>query len=174
MNRLDQHQPLTSVITRFYEGDTIAQTFVSNRDNLNTVSICIRNPDRALTPMTFKLSEGDTTVRTIEFSGGNIDNEDCTKFKFEKITDSQNKTYVATISSPSVDKKVRSPATFSVEMHEGVMHFKTFYYQEVSQVIIESTTQFFTRLGQDPFFILVWGAFVVYLLSRIFKPSTRR
>ncbi len=167
MNRQDQHQPLTSTITRFYEGETISQIFYSNRNDLNTVSICIRNPDRALTPMTFKLMEGDTVVRNLEFSGGNIDNEDCTKFKFDKIADSKHKTYAATISSPPVDKKLRSPAAFSIEMHEGVMHYKTFYYQSVGEVVKESTTQLFTRFGQDPLFLIFWATAIIYLITRL-------
>lgn len=164
MNRLDQHQPLTSTVTRFYEGDTISQVFYSNRNDLNTVSICIRNPDRSLTPMTFTLSVEDRVVRTLEFSGGNIDNEDCTKFKFDKISDSQNKTYVATISSPAVDKKVRSPAAFSVEMHEGVMHYKTYYYQPLQTVVTESIAQIPPRLVSDPIFSIFWGSVIVFLL----------
>lgn len=167
MNRLDQHQPLTSTITRFYEGDTISQVFYSHRNDLNTVSICLRNEGRALTPMTFTLSVGDKVVRTLQFSGGNIDNEDCTKFKFDKIEDSQNKTYVAAITSPPADKQAQKPAVFSIEMHEGVMHFKTFYYQAVSAVAQESIAQLTSRFTQDPVFLILWVLMVGYLINRL-------
>ena len=164
MNRLDQHQPLTTTITRFYEGDTISQVFYSNRNDLNTASICARNPDRALTPMTFKLMDGVTIVRTLEFSGGNIDNEDCTKFKFDKIADSKHKTYTATISSPPVDKKLRSPAAFGIEMHDGIMHYKAFYYQGLSEVVSESLAQIPPRLVSDPIFSILWGSLITFVI----------
>lgn len=169
MNRLDQHQPLTSTVTIFYEGDSIAQIFPSNRNDLNTVSICIRNPARALTPMTFTLTEGDKVIRTIEFSGGNIDNEDCTKFKFDKIPDSQNKTYVATISLRPGDKNIGIPPVFNVEMHEGVMHYKTFYYQSVKDTVAESLAQLPPRILSDWTFFIIWGSLIGLILSRLLK-----
>lgn len=171
-NRLDIHQPMTSTVTKFSEGEAIAQSFISSRANLNTVSICLRNIDRALIPMTFILSEQGTVVRTIDFSSGNIDNEDCTKFKFTPIPDSQGKSYVATISSLPPDKNKLLPAVLTIEKFGEDLHYKTFYYQPLSEVTLESLIQFYRRLSLDPFFILMYLAGMIYLIIRLLKTKS--
>ena len=166
-NRLDQHQPLTSEVVKFNEGESISQEINSTRNNLNTVSICVRNPQRELISLTFTLSEGGIAKRTINFSSGNIDNEDCTKFKFDPINDSQDKVYLATISSLPPDKNKLIPTVLTIEKHEGILHYKTFYYQSMNEVITESFTQFYNRLFLDPLFMIFWVGIVIFIIVKI-------
>lgn len=168
-NRLDEHQPLTSGITKFSEGESISLPISPSRNNLNTVSICLRNPQRELIPLTFSLSEGDSPLRTIDFSSGNIDHEDCTKFKFEPIPDSQGKKYLVTVSSqpPSPDKLI--PTVLTVEKYQGAIHYKTFYYQPLNEVINESISGFIARLNDDLVFTLFWSLFMLLLIIKLIK-----
>jgi hypothetical protein len=168
-NRLDQHQPLTSQVVKFSEGESISEQIKSTRNNLNTVSMCIRNPQRELIPLTFTLTEGTIVLRTLTFSSGNIETVDCTKFKFDPIVDSRGKIYTATIISipPSKDKLI--PTVLTVEKHEGITHYKTFYYQSTSDVIKESVTQFSNRLSQDLPFMIVWIGILAYVVVKIVR-----
>jgi hypothetical protein len=171
-NRLDQHQPLTSQIIKFSEGESISEKIKATRNNLNTVSICIRNPQRELIPLTFTLTESTTQLRTLTFSSGNIENEDCTKFKFDPITDSQGKVYTTTIKSlpPSKDKLI--PTVLTVEKHEDITHYKTFYYQSTSEVIRESLTQFYYRLFLDPWFMIFWAGLAIFIIVKIVRSKS--
>jgi hypothetical protein len=171
-NRMDQHQPLTSTVAKFSEGETITQSIYSSRPNLNTVSICLRNVKRELIPMTFTLSQGGSIVRTMEFSSGNIDEEDCTKFKFAPIADSQDQTYLTTITSPTALADKLVPTVLQVELHDGVWHYKTFYYQSMSEVVRESVTQFADRLFSDPWFMLFWIGLIGFVTLKIIRSKS--
>ncbi len=163
-NRLDNHQPLTSSVEKIPEGNSISQSFTSSRDNLNIVSICIRNPERGLIPLQFSLSENDREVRHIDFSSGNIDNEDCTKFQFSPILDSANHLYVARISSFPPDKDKLTPTVLTIEKYGDTLHYKTFYYQSLKEAVAESFSQFPPRIIADLGFFILWGAGLIFLL----------
>lgn len=175
MNRVDNHQPLSSHFIYFAKADAIGQTFVSHRPNLNIVSICLRNPSRLLTPFKFELLDSSNQIiRTISFTGGNIDNFDCTKFQFDPVSDSSGKSYLAQISTDLAagldPKEIESAKSgLYVESHPGGdyiggnayvdsvetlydLHFKTLYRQEISSVFKESYQSFFGRLTKDPIF----------------------
>ncbi len=171
MHRLDAHQPLTSSRLALTPGNSISQVFYSHRDSLDTVSICLRNPDRVLLPLTFSLVDSHgTTLRTLPFSSGNIDNQDCTKFQFDPILSSAKASFTATISVAPVDPKAFPiPPNIYAESHEGTLHFKTFYYQSGSDVAKESFNQLFPRFGQDWGFTFIWTICVGYLLYRLWK-----
>jgi hypothetical protein len=168
-NRLDQHQPITSTVVKLSEGESITQSIVSTHNNLNTVSICIRNLERGLIPMTFTLNEGDKPIRTLEFSSGNIDNADCTKFKFDPIIDSEHKTYLATISSKPPDINKLIPTILTVEKHGDDLHYKTLYSQPLREAVRESFAQFYSRLWGDKAFVIIWTGLVIYLVIQIIK-----
>ncbi|KKU45876.1 MAG: hypothetical protein UX62_C0026G0006 [Microgenomates group bacterium GW2011_GWA2_46_7] len=164
MHRLDVHQPLTTSLLHFGQGSRISQTFYSHRDNLDIVSICLRNPDRYQIPLQFVLSEGKQVVRSLDFNSANIDFQDCTKFQFPKVEDSANKTYQVEIISPkSTDPLSISPLILDVEAHTGTdylggvaslndkdtgldLHFKTFYHQSIQDTLVESLTQIPPRI----------------------------
>ncbi|MFZ2200164.1 MAG: hypothetical protein WAV40_05275 [Microgenomates group bacterium] len=177
MNRVDAHQPLSSHFIYFAKVDSISQSFVSHRPNLNIVSICLRNPSRLLTPLKFELLDSSSQViRSINFAGGNIDSFDCTKFQFEPVTDSSGKSYIARIKTDLAQdlgpKEIESAKSgLYVESHPGGdylggnaymdnvetmydLHFKTMYRQELSAVFKESYQGFFIRLTKDPLFFL--------------------
>lgn len=187
MNRLDNHQPLGDQKISFEGSHEISQLFTSNYQNLNAVSICIRNPSRLLTPIKFELKDVQGTVlRTIDFTGGNIDNSDCTRFQFDPVGDSGNQDYLASLTL-QIDDDLAIPeqqalkSGLYIEAHAGTdylagnayqaglelpydLHFKTFYRQETKAVISESATQFQARLFADPvFFVSLLGIFL-YLL----------
>ena len=187
-NRLESHQPLGET-KLFYKGvDSISESFQAANNNLNIVSICIRNPDRLLTPFTFTLHEATlsaTPIRTVSFTGGNIDNQDCTRFQFEPVTDSKGKSYVASL-TPTQPNLVFPRGNIYVEAHAGNdylqgesyldfspsphdLHFKTNYYQPLKAVLRESLTQFIARVWQDPIFFLFYLVLLTtttYLLLR--------
>lgn len=168
-NRLDEHQPLTSEIVKFSEGESISLPINPSRNNLNTVSVCLRNPQRELIPLTFAISEGQSILRTFDFSSGNIDNEDCTKFKFEPLSDSGGKSYKVTINSLPASKDKLVPTVLTVEKHEGVIHYKTFYYQPLGEVVSESLSLFVSRLGADPIFMIFWLIITTFLIIKLIK-----
>lgn len=188
-NRLDNHQPLSSARLSFVKANEISQTFLSHHSSLNMVHICLRNPGRSLIPLVFELKDKTgALVRRLDITGGNIDNDDCTRFQFEPITDSQNQSYTASIKNnldPRIDPADETLLRLNVgiEAHgggdylageasvDGVetpydLHFKTFYQQDLKDVIIESIHNFLTRLTKDPLFFLI---FVIFLIGIIWK-----
>lgn len=189
MNRLDNHQPLSTHNIYFAKIDSISQTFISHRANLNIVSICLRNPNRLLIPLRFELYDDDGgVVRSLDFTGGNIDNFDCTKFQFDPISSSKDKKYTAQIHSvidPLLDpqEKAAVQSGIYVESHGGGdyiggnayingadsgydLHFKTFYRQDIQTVFKESYMSFSYRVMQDRAFII---AFLIILSFIFFK-----
>ncbi|MFH1244006.1 MAG: hypothetical protein V1487_00320 [bacterium] len=176
MHRLDVHQPLTTSLLHFGQGSQISQTFYSTRNNLDIVSVCLRNPDRNQIsfPLQFVLSEGKQVVRSLDFSSANIDFQDCTKFQFPKIADSANKTYQVEIIAPkSTDPLQIRPLILDVEAHNGDLHFKTFYYQSIQDTFVESLQQIPPRILADWGFFVIWGSLVGLVLSRLLKRNRK-
>lgn len=189
-NRIDSHQPLTSHKFYFYRLFDLTQTFLSHRPNLNIVSICLRNPDRTLIPLQFMLKgEEGTTVRTLDFTGGNIDNADCTKFQFEPVKDSEGKKYSAHIVvklDPTLEPRTAQGyrSGLYAEAHgggdyldgaalvDGVgteydLHFKTHYRQDMGEIVLESLTQLLTRLTADPLFMLTYLVLLGWIVVKL-------
>lgn len=188
MHRLDVHQPRTSTQIPLVPGDVVTQTFFSRYPNLDIVSLCLRNPDRILQPLTFTLRSADGTVlRTLPISSGNIDNQDCTKFQFAPLTDSANQTFQATV-LVATGSSVITPnlRPVSVEAYTGTdylqgtashnlqdtgldLHFKTFYSQSMAAVIQESLAQIPPRFMADPVFTLFYFGLLGWLLMKIIR-----
>lgn len=174
MHRLDVHQPLTTTLLHFGQGSRISQTFYSHRDNLDIVSICLRNPDRYQIPLQFVLSENNQVVRNLDFNSANIDFQDCTKFQFPKVEDSANKTYQVEIISPqSTDPLQIRPLILDVEAHNGDLHFKTFYYQSIQDTLVESLTQIPPRILADWGFFVFWTVIVGLIVARLLKRNSK-
>lgn len=188
INRTDVHQPLSD--TRLYldKYSAVSQTFTSTHNNMNIVSICIRNPNREMTPFEFAVYEGTSSaaaVRTLAFTGGNIDNQDCTRFQFEPIADSAGKSYVAEVRAtrpreeyPRVgiyvesyagEDSVDGAAYQDTKMIAADLHMKTAYRERLTVTVTKSITEFFTRAGQDLLFFILYGALFIYILIRIFR-----
>lgn len=183
LNRLDVHQPRTAFKPSYNRSVSISQSFKSHHNQLNIVSICIRNPHRILEPLQFNLYEATPSsqpVRSFNFSSGNIDNQDCTRFQFEPISHSQNKFYFAEIKRLKPNSK--KPSSLYVEAYvdndylEGTayrdnqplnkdLHFKTFYRQPFFQALIQAVHNFSYRIIQDPIFFI----FYFFLLGFIVK-----
>ena len=191
-NRLDNHQPLSSHPLSFAKVNVIKQTFVAHRNDLNMVYICLKNPARTLVPLRFTLTDDlGLVIRQLDFTGGNIDNFDCTRFQFDPIKDSVLRTYSAAVSvvlDPTLTSKEQESLRSGLyaEAHGGGdylggtayldglevpydLHFKTLYYQPLKEVFAESAWQFLYRLTQDPLFFLVFLTFiggVIYQLTK--------
>lgn len=191
-NRLDVHQPLSSTRLVFTKANEISQTFVSHRNALNMVNICVRNPARSLIPLRFILKNStNQVIRLLDFSGGNIDNDDCTRFQFEPVMDSKNQSYTAIIETnidPLTSKEDEALLRLGlfVEAHgggdykEGVasvdglvtpydLHFKTLYQQDLASVLKESIGDFFIRLTQDPLFLIIFALLISGIIWKYHK-----
>lgn len=188
INRQDLHQPLTDTKHLFEKHDSIAQTFTSNYDNLNIVSICIRNPERSLLPLEFTLHESTVSaepVRTVAFSGGNIDNQDCTRFQFEPLEDSAGKSYVAQIKALKPEKEyshsgmyvegygaddyVNGTAYLDNTVTGTDFHFKTSHRENLWSTVGESVIQFGARIGQDSVFFIFYTLLLGFIIYRLWK-----
>ena len=170
-NRLDFHQPLTTTSPPLTAGTTVSQTFRANHNNLNIVSICLRNHERIDMPLRFSLSEAGHEVRFIDFSSHNIDNTDCTRFQFAPLTDSGGRTFTASIIALPTQTPALIPLVVGVEKHGTDLHFKTHYYQSPIDAVKESWSQFVYRLTQDlafliPYLLLLGG--IIYLCGKKF------
>lgn len=187
MNRLDVHQPRTSSKIVYDQSSSISQSFISHANNLNIVSICIRNRHRVLEPLQFNLYEATTSsppVRTLKFSSGNIDNQDCTRFQFELISNSKGKQYLASIVRLNASQKKRSPiyieAYHDEDYLEGTafkddvplnqdLHFKTFYRQPLNQAIKGAAINFIQRIFADPLFFLFYSLLLTLIIRHFHK-----
>lgn len=189
MNRQDVHQPQTDTLYLLDTAATVGQTFFSSRPELNIVSVCLRNPARQLTPITFKLYDNSSRtepLRTIEFNGGNVSEDDCTRLQFVPLTDSANKEYYLELSSPGFANPINPKNSMYIEVAsdynypggtayvDGVplaadLHFKTYYRQDLAEVAQESVTQFGSRLPQDLGFMLPYLLILGLVLARLFK-----
>lgn len=172
-NRLDNHQPLTNSKIIIPEGSSISQTFIASRDNLNIVSICLRNPNRVNIPLSFSLLDNSQEVRHIDFSSGNIDGGDCTKFQFEPIENSANKQFVTTINTYPPEKDALIPLVITVEKNNDDLHYKTYYHQNLKEVINESISQVWPRIIADLGFFMFWVGATLYLLIRLFRSPSQ-
>lgn len=184
-NRLDAHQPLTDTTIPLTLESSVSQTFLSSRDGLNIVSICIRNPKRALTPMQFKLYESTSNevIREIQFSGGNIDNLDCTRFQFEPILTSRDRIYRAEVSALeggdpplgmhieaySVDDYLEGHTLIGDDTADYDLHFKTNYKQDRSGVISESVDKFVDRILIDNGFMSIYLIIIIFIIYHILR-----
>ena len=185
LNREDIHQPLTDIKPSFVGHTSVSQTFTSHYSNLDIVSICIRNPRRLLLPLKFELYQDDieVPVRTIDFSGGNISEDDCTRFQFDPITDSQNKVYKAMITAVSPEKDDPHTGMY-IESFKGEdyvdgtayldnvdlgydLHFKTAYRQDIRTIFKESFTQFGTRLFKDIAFLIFYLLLISFTFNKL-------
>lgn len=189
-NLVDVHQPLGDSRLPLSSAAPLAQSFLASAPDLNIVSLCLRNPSRSLAKLEFTLHEATTSaqpLRTISFTGGNIDNQDCTRFQFPPVPDSLHQTYLAQVRylPEALDPKL-PPQPIYLEAHDGEdyqagvaylagtptaydLHFRTNYYQPLSQTITSSVLHFLQRLPQDPAFLFVYTLLVgltLYLLWR--------
>lgn len=188
MNRQDVHQPLTDTRYLLDTANSVGQTFRSSHDDLNIVSVCLRNPARLLTPLTFELYEEgkEVPLRVIAFSGGNVSEDDCTRLQFEPISDSRGTNYTFSLVSDGFVNPISAKNSMYMEVaddsnyQDGTAlidgapigmdtHFKTFYRQENREVVRESIDQFIHRLPLDlsfmiPYIILL--GLVTYKLVR--------
>lgn len=182
-NRQDAHQPLGGNKIFFSKAEVISQSFISSAPNLNITSICLRNVDRVLSPFEFSLHESTSSseaIRSIDFSGGNIDNQDCTRFQFEPVIDSEGKLYVAQI-KPKLSLLEDPRINIYLEANPGQdyldgqayvdnvetpydLHFKTYYQQDLKTVVSESLSNFLIRFTKDPIFTLVWSALIIVVI----------
>lgn len=82
------------------------QYFVSKEKNLIAVATTIKNPNlNNKKAIYFKLyDENNNLVRSTTINGMNIGDGDFIKIVFDKISDSQNKKYYFTLSSPDADE----------------------------------------------------------------------
>ncbi len=193
-NRIDNHQPLSSHKLFYQKTYSIGQVFIANRNNLNMVNICIRNPSRILLPLEFTLNDGiGQSVRKIKLDAGNIDNVDCTRMQFEPIEDSKGKKYTASITvlkdvDPDSKLVELSKPSLFIEAHGGGdylggnavvdglesaydLHFKTYYKQDLRSVIEESISTFGTRITQDLFFDIIFVLLVLWIIKK-YRQST--
>ncbi len=166
-NRQDQHQPFTNSALVLTSGGFVSQSITARANNLNIVSICLRNPNHVTMPLTFKLIENDQVIRTLDFSSANIDKDDCTKLKFVPVDNSENRTYIAKIESLTTESDSTILPSIVVEKNDSVLHYKTFYYQSTREVIIESITQFYNRLPLDPWFLIFWLGLIIFTVFKI-------
>lgn len=188
-NRIDSHQPLSSHKLSYLKSYSIGQKFVSNRDGLNMVNICIRNPSRVLLPLQFTLlDDAGIELRQLNLDAGNIDNVDCTRIQFEPISDSKGKVYTSIITvmkDSEPDSKyveLTKPSIF-IEAHGGGdylggnavvdgqesiydLHFKTYYKQDLRSVIEESFSNFGVRLTQDLFFDIIFILLIIWVFKK--------
>lgn len=184
MNRQDVHQPATDTHLLLDGAKSVSQTFVSARDNLNIVSVCVRNPARLLSPLRFDLFVASKTdpIRTINFSGGNVSEDDCTKLQFAPVEDSGGKSYTFTLSSPSFAAPVPANSMYlevasddnysygtaaidGTPLHQDA-HFMTYYRQDLGAVVEESLAQFVARLPLDLSFLI---PYTILLFTVIYK-----
>lgn len=171
-NRLDQHQPFTDGTLILPPGDVVSQTITASRNNLNTVSICLRNPNHVEIPLTFTLIENNQAIRTLDFNSANIDKDDCTKLKFLPVDNSQGHSYIARIESAKRETESAISPPILVEKNGSTLHYKTFYYQSMNEVVNESVIQFYNRVFLDPWFMIVWVGLIIFTIFKIVRSKS--
>lgn len=188
-NRLDNHQPLSSHTFPFTSATSISQSFVAHANNLDRVDICLRNPGRTLIPLRFILTNNHgQLVHALDFTGGNIDNDDCTRFQFAPLPDSAGQSYSATIMTnfakgEDLETKDLLRLGVYIEGHDGGdywegtasvdglatdydLHFKTFYQQNLNEVMRQSLHNLLIRLTKDPLFFFIFLLLLIGLFVR--------
>ncbi len=184
LNRLDVHQPLGSLRIPLSGHSSVSQSFVAGSDNLNIVSICVRNPARVIAPLEFRLHEATASaipIRSIPFSTANIAFQDCTRFQFEPVVGSAEKLYVASIYNLADEKlspltEVYVEADRSHDYQDGQaylnlseknydLHFKTSFSEDLGSSLRGATAQFVHRLASDPVFFVFYLALLLWIIK---------
>lgn len=184
-NRLENHQPRTNLKFPLTGVSTIAQSFTASHDNLNIVSLCLRNSKRSIGSMQFNLYEATSSsqaLRSINFDAGNIDNQDCTRFQFEPVAESKDKNYLAevSISDPAITLGMYVEGYTDDDYPQGTaisneapqmfdLHFKTFYKQDLKSIVTVESYNFVSRLFKDKLFFTIYAILVLAILYKIQK-----
>lgn len=188
-NRLDAHQPLSDYKLPITPSTPISQTFIPSKNNLNIVSICLRNPERIQSPMIFNLYDADSVepIRTIEFSASNIDSLDCTRFQFEPVADSVGRTYRGEllsldegdppiglyIEAYSVDDYTNGVSMVGDSIVPYDLHFKTHYTQQLDETVSDSSSNFIRRLFADIPFLTAYIIILLFTLTYLFRKNEK-
>jgi hypothetical protein len=84
-----------------YGTRSVSQKFVSDKNNLSAVGTSVRNPNlKNKKDIVFKLYDPENNlIRISTLNGQNVQDGDFTKFVFDPVIDSKDKTYIFNISS---------------------------------------------------------------------------
>lgn len=137
----DLIQVQTDRLVPIYSKKPLDQSFISNFNGLNSISIYLKNRSLLNTqPLIFNLHDasGDL-VREINISGRNIGDGESVRFQFEPISDSMKKKYLLHLSAPlTLQNDVPIEAGFSnsdtymfgssdLAYEPGDLSFQTYY-----------------------------------------------
>ncbi len=141
----------------FYGNQDYRFSFISPKENLNSVVIKLKNISiRNSKPLFFYLNDNQNTIRQIKINGSNIGDSSMVRFAFSEIEESKNKEYTVILSSPESD------INNAIGIHTDVLNHPviTTYHipSSKTQLIIKVYKNFADKILVDKIFIALWLA----------------
>lgn len=152
----------------FYGSQDYRFSFVSPKDNLNSVVIKLKNISiRNSKPVYFKLLENQGVIKQIQINGSNIGDSSLVRFAFDEINNSKNKKYTVILSSPETKQKE------ALGIHTDFLDSPviTTYHKPSArlQMILDTYKNLGIKILADKIFIVIWlcllGSSVLFMKS---------
>ncbi|MCL5783739.1 MAG: hypothetical protein M1142_00065 [Patescibacteria group bacterium] len=116
--------PGNQKIFYFYKDTSFNQSFISPKNNLNSVLLRLKNKGLINhESVTFNLYSNNQLARTITVNGSNIPDDDWVRFSFDKIQDSKNRSFKAELLSSNSTKE----NAIGVEMNNSQAALRTYH-----------------------------------------------
>ncbi|OGE64798.1 hypothetical protein A3I48_00555 [Candidatus Daviesbacteria bacterium RIFCSPLOWO2_02_FULL_36_7] len=94
-----------SKVLFFYGNQDYRFSFVSPKDNLNSVVVKLKNISiKNSKPVYFRLLDNQDIVKQIQINGSNIGDSSMVRFAFAAIKDSKDRRYTISLTSPQTEK----------------------------------------------------------------------
>mgnify|MGYP001594425174 CR=1 FL=1 len=186
--RIDLNQEYIDDHLLLRHGSVLTQKFKARHNNLSTIKTLeatnpiINNKAANQEPLRFVLKEEQTglVVRSLDFSGANVGEQEKLQMSFVSIADSKNKVYLLSIeslSSPSAKLVPEIKFSFSRKAEldggygmislaepwiKGNLAVRTYYKDRLLFLSCDSMIDFFNRLQSDREFVVFY---LVVILS---------
>ena len=160
-------------VLEIFEDNEFTSSFVSPKDHLTSVLLKLKNSEiRNSEPINFSLYSDSEKIREVFFNGVNVGVGSWIRLSFGEITNSMNKTYHFSITSPSSTKEN------SIGIHtdeKGIPAIITYHkIDSYPTLVLGIYSQFFRKLLMDgPFFIL-WFSILFFSIILLLPNVDRK
>lgn len=179
-------QPPLEQTAKIYKDFTLSQSFISQVNKLTGIGMSIKNPNlNNKKDIDLSLYQDNKLIRTSTLNGSHIEDGGFVKFFFDPVSESANKEFLFTLSSPSSEegeslqpfytlKKPAESKSFKIQDQEidGSISFVSFYKPAsflglTFDVYLKWLNRFFADLIFSLFFLSLILLISIYLITHI-------
>ncbi len=159
----------------FYEDKMFKKTFISPKNNLNSVVLKLKNAAlRNQEQVIFRMLEEGKVIREEKINGYNIKDEDWVRFAFEVVPNSYQKEFEMELVSPN--SKINNAIAVYIN-NSGIPGIITYHtLSSRKELILQIYSDLYKRLTQDGWFLIFWFVLLVfvYFITSLFANAKRK